>query len=136
MIYYYKHHNVLQLFAKSDIDFASSKHLFNHHIYQLASAHNSADSLAILSGYFKLFMLSNSEVAAEQDQSDDLDFNKILGLKQSSNNQMEFSKESHQTKLKMLVKSFNKYILKQIVNPHMNDQVVISHLGLFEILAH
>ena len=40
LIYYYKHHNVLQLFAKSDIDFGSSKHLFNHYIYQLASASN------------------------------------------------------------------------------------------------
>jgi hypothetical protein len=49
---------------------------------------------------------------------------------------MEFTKESHQMKLKMLIKSFNKYILKQIVNPNLNDQLVISHLALFEILAH
>jgi hypothetical protein len=81
-------------------------------------------------------MLSSSDVVAVQDQSDFLDFNKILALKQSSNNQMEFTKESHQTKLKMLIKSFNKYILKQIVNPHLNDQLIISHLALFEILAH
>jgi hypothetical protein len=40
LMYYYKHHNVLQVFAKSEIDFVSSKHLFNYYVYQLASGNN------------------------------------------------------------------------------------------------
>ena len=66
-----------------------------------------------------------------------MDFNKILGLKVSSNNQMEFSRESHQEKLKMLIKSFNKHILKLLgSHPHLSEHQIISHLALFEILAH
>jgi hypothetical protein len=40
LMYYYKHHNVMQVFAKSEIDFGSSKHLFNYYVYQLASGNN------------------------------------------------------------------------------------------------
>ena len=82
-------------------------------------------------------MLNNNEVAAKQAEEEDLDFAKILAFKQSSNNQMEFSRDSHQAKLKLLVKSLNKYVLKQLsTTPQLSDALVISHLALFETLAH
>jgi hypothetical protein len=38
LLYYYKHNQVLSLFQKSQLDFNQSKHLFNHHIFQLAGS--------------------------------------------------------------------------------------------------
>jgi hypothetical protein len=37
----------------------------------------------------------------------------------------------------MLIKSFNKHILKLLgSHPHLSEHQVISHLALFEMLAH
>ena len=36
----------------------------------------------------------------------------------------------------MLIKSFNKHVLKQIATPQLADAQIVSHIALFEILAH
>lgn len=48
---------------------------------------------------------------------------------------MEFSKESHRAKLRLLLKSFNKHILKQISSSSVTNNVIVEHLGLFEMIA-
>ena len=126
------------LFQKSSIDFNSSKHLFNHYIYLLASPTSSyyEHSLDIIKSYFALFMLSNFEATslyADGDQS--MDWSKILGLRQSQNNQMEFSKESHRSKLSKLIRSFNKYLLKQIASKDTPSSSVVELMAVFEMLA-
>ncbi len=104
LLFYFKHNTVLKIFAKSNVDFSTSKNIYNHSIYQLANS----SSTDVISTYFKLFMCENSEISNESD----VDWAKILGLKQSSSNQMEFSKESHRQKLKLLIRALNKYVLK------------------------
>jgi hypothetical protein len=36
----------------------------------------------------------------------------------------------------MLIKSFNKHVLKQLATPQLADALIVSHLALFETLAH
>jgi hypothetical protein len=48
----------------------------------------------------------------EVNNESDIDVSKVLGLKQSSRSNMEFTKESHIAKLKLLIKPLNKYVLK------------------------
>lgn len=96
LLFYFKHHQVISLFQKSGLDLAHSKTLFNHHIYQL-SQH---DTLPIISAYFSLFLCSHAEVSSiVYNTEEDIDWNKLLGLKLSSKNQVEFSKDSHKEKL-------------------------------------
>ena len=65
-------------------------------------------SITILESYLHLFMVDISEIRAQSD----LDWAEILGLQQSKSKVMEFSKDSHRNKLKLLVKPLNKHILK------------------------
>jgi hypothetical protein len=60
----------------------------------------------------KLFLGSSAEVTEHEHDEDSFDSAKVLGLKQSSKNIMEFSQESHTQKLRYLIKPFNKHILK------------------------
>ena len=58
LLYYYKHGQVMQVFAKSMIDFSTHKNIFTHHIYSIA------DNTTILKTYFSLFMADSSEIKA------------------------------------------------------------------------
>ena len=51
---------------------------------------------------------------SEETDANFVDWTKILGLKQSQNNQMEFSKDSHSYKLRMIIDSFTRQLLKRI----------------------
>jgi hypothetical protein len=98
---------------KSNVDFNSSKHLFNHFIYKLASETAAPENqLKIIEVFMKLFLGSSAEVTEHEHDGDSFDSAKVLGLKQSSKNIMEFSSESHTQKLRYLIKPFNKHILK------------------------
>jgi hypothetical protein len=119
VLYYYKHQQVLSLFSKSNLDFSSSKHLFNHYMYQLCVLSPPDQSLSILKGYFSLFLLSHSQVAVETEEKE-LDWGKLLGLKERKSQQMEFSEDSHRGKLHLLLKSLTKHTLRQIANPSLS----------------
>lgn len=137
VLYYYKHHQVLSLFTKSNLDFQSSKHLFNHYLYQLCSLSPSDEQLPILRGYLSLFLLSSSQVAAfaETPADDDLDWGKLLGLQINKRKQMEFSEDSHRGKLRLLLKSLTRHILKQVSNPQLSVVQVVEHLAIYEGIA-
>ena len=49
---------------------------------------------------------------------------------------MEFSDESHKNKLKPLIRSFNKHILKQLGNIELEHSLVIEYMAMFELIAH
>ena len=119
------------------MDFQSSKHLFNHYLYQLCSLSPSDEQLPILRGYLSLFLLSSSQVAAfvETTADDDLDWGKLLGLQINQRKQMEFSEDSHSGKLRLLLKSLTRHILKQVSNPKLSVTQVVEHLAIFEGIA-
>jgi hypothetical protein len=82
VIYYFKHGQVMNLFEKSQIDFQSDKHLFNNQIYRLAGA----GGVEVISAYFRLLREESSEVSKVAYMSEEVDWAKVLGLKQSKDN--------------------------------------------------
>ena len=48
---------------------------------------------------------------------------------------MEFSEDSHRGKLRLLLKSLTRHILKQVSNPHLSVTQVVEHLAIFEGIA-
>jgi len=60
---------------------------------------------------------------------------KVLGLKQSASNNMEFTRESHIAKLKLLMKSLNKHIMKQIQSKEVGNDLKIQYIALFVTLV-
>lgn len=65
----------------------------------------------IIKSYFAFFLVPHNEVT-NVTFVDDFDWSNVLGLKQSSKNQMEFSKDSHREKMRLIIKSYNKFMLK------------------------
>jgi len=48
---------------------------------------------------------------------------------------MEFSEDSHRGKLRLLLKSLTRHILKQVSNPQLSVTQVVEHLAIFEGIA-
>lgn len=115
----------MNVFAKSLKDFTSHKGIFTHHIYQLS------DSISFLKSYLQLFLRHHFEVNNESG----IDVTKVLGLKQSASNNMEFTRESHISKLKLLMKSLNKHIMKQIQSKEVGNDLKIQYIALFVTLV-
>ena len=62
----------------------------------------------------------------------DHDISKLLGLKDNKRKQIEFSKDSHRLKLKVLIKSINKHVLKKIVD----DQEAKENIAILMVMVH
>ncbi|TNV87999.1 hypothetical protein FGO68_gene14880 [Halteria grandinella] len=134
VFYYFKFNMILGLFQKSQMEFSTAKHLFNHNIYSLPT---NEDTLPIIIAYFNLFIHSPAQVAdvVYEKRAGEVDWTKLLGLRQSQNNQMEYTTESHRNKLKQLIKSYNQYLLKKVQDKGISNSVKIELIAIFERLA-
>jgi hypothetical protein len=83
MLYYFKHSQVLGIFASSNKDFQTSKSAFTHGVFKLGSSET-------LAAYLKLLLQRADQIEA----TDDIDFGSVLMLKKSSK-VVQFSEESH-----------------------------------------
>ncbi|CDW84473.1 small subunit processome component 20 homolog [Stylonychia lemnae] len=128
ILYYFKHNQVRSILAKSSIDLQQSQTIFNSHIYKLIDS--TEHKIELLHSYYEIILSSPSEIKG----FDDLDWSSILGLKQSSKNVMEFSGDSHQWKIKTLIKSINQYVLKYLQDSD-DYNVTIEMLAMFICLA-
>jgi hypothetical protein len=74
--------------------------------------------------------MRNDEIKSESD----IDYTKMLGIKLAGSNQIEFAKDSHIHKLKLLIKSLSQHVLKQIVKKEIKEETILDNMALLEIM--
>lgn len=80
LLYYFKHSGVMQIFSKSKLDFMTSKTAYTTGIFTL----DDADDCQVLRAFYSLLLQKSDEITAKS--FDDLNVDKVLHLKQNSNN--------------------------------------------------
>ena len=100
LLYYFKHGNLMRVFQKSKLDFATAKTAYTTGVFGLADTMDT--ECLTLKSFYALLMQPADQITA-QIGTGDMDVGKVLRLKQSNSVTM-FSPESHANKVRLLIK--------------------------------